>query len=228
MGTEDKTRHRIEWVHNYGLDVDHFIVYLHGVEENCTDDFTEPGVEYRMANRFIKNIDSLAAIDHQRPILVSMKTCGGDWEEGMAIYDAIIATPNPVTILSYTHARSMSSIILQAANKRVLMPHSTFMFHMGYVGYDGTPKQVSSIHEFSKLADAQMLDIYVDRLKGTPTGKFRNWSKARIREWLVTEMDKKEDVFLSAEEAVKLGFADEVFSDWISIIEYTKEQEEFK
>jgi ATP-dependent protease ClpP protease subunit len=224
----EKERSRIEWIHDYGLDMEHFTVYLQGVEENCDRDYLEPGVEFRMANRLIKSLDVLTGLDDERPITISMKTCGGDWEEGMAIYDAIMAAPNPVTIVSYTHARSMSSIILQAANKRILMPHSTFMFHEGYVGMEGTPKQVRSIHEFNKVADEQMLKIYIDRLKSTPTGKCHRWSKKRIREWLEAEMNKKEDVYMTADEAVKMGFADEIFSDWATVTEYTEEQTNFK
>ena len=95
-------------VHRYNLDLESNQIYLVGTEEYVShekDD--EPGVEYSMANRFIKN-RNLIANHNSDPILIHMKTCGGYWEEGMAIYDAIIACPNKVTILSYTHARSMS------------------------------------------------------------------------------------------------------------------------
>lgn len=217
-------RHRIHDIQEYGLDCKHFVIYLQGVEEQASDDYTEPGVEYRMANRFIKNLDVLTGIDSGRPITISMKTCGGDWEEGIAMYDAILATPNPVTIINYTHARSMSSIILQAANKRIMMPHSSFMFHMGYLGIEGTPKQVDSSWHFNKIADRQMIEIYIDALKRTPHGKMHSWSRKRIEEWLREQMDKREDVYFTAEDAVKAGFADEIFTDWDVVTQYTEDQ----
>jgi len=37
-------------------------------------------------------------------------------------------------------------------------------------------------------------------------------------------MDKKEDVYLTAVEAVNLGFADEIFSSWDTIYDYTDQQ----
>lgn len=143
----------------------------------------------------------------------------------MAIYDAIKSCPYPVTILSYTHARSMSSLIFQAANKRVMMPHSTFMFHDGTLAVDGTVKQVTSEVEFGKVAEKQMMKIYVDSMKGH--GKFQSRSRKFIEEWLREQMDKKEDVFLTAEQAVELGFADKVFDyNWANLTDYTQEEVE--
>jgi ATP-dependent protease ClpP protease subunit len=215
----DAERYRISDIHEHGVDTRHFMIYMQGVEENPDEEYGEPGVEYRMANRFIRNLDILTGIDADRPITVSMKTCGGDWVEGMAMYDAILATPNPVSIVSYTHARSMSSLILQAANKRILMPHSYFMYHEGTTGHEGTPKQVRSDFEFGKHADEQMLNVYVAAIKRSP-GKMKGWSKSRIKTELVKQMNDKEDVYLLAGEAIAMGFADEVFSDWDSVTEY--------
>ena len=185
----------------------------------------EPGVEYAMANKFIKNLNIMIR-STDAPILIHMKTNGGFWEEGMAIYDAIKACPNEVCILNYTHARSMSSIILQAADRRVMMPHSTFMYHMGTMGYEGTVKQFLTEVEQLKIANEQMLDIYVKSLKAK--GKLSKRSPAYIRKWLIEQMDRKEDVYLSAQQAVEYGFADEVFGadgvyDWKKLLEFEED-----
>jgi ATP-dependent protease ClpP protease subunit len=38
-------------------------------------------------------------------------------------------------------------------------------------------------------------------------------------------MDKKEDVYLTAEDAVKYGLADEIFDyNWLSLTNYTEKQ----
>jgi ATP-dependent protease ClpP protease subunit len=170
----------------------------------------EPGVEYSMANRFIKNLNILTRISH-KPILVHMKTIGGDWTEGMAIYDAIMMCPNYVTILNYASARSMSSLIFLAADKSVMLPHSTYMFHNGTFGVSGTVKQTMTEFEELEKSSEIMLDIYVERLKSK--GRMKDWSKGRIKNWLIKQMNKKEDVWLDAKEAVDIGFADEIFSE---------------
>lgn len=222
---DETERHRITDIHEFGIDTKLFVVYLQGVENALVDeDGYEPGVEFMMANRFIKNLDILAGMDPDRPITVSMKTNGGFVEEGMAMYDAIRSTPNPIVIVNYTHARSMSSIIFQAANKRVMMPHSSFMFHMGEEWVGGTTKQARSGIEWNKRNDQVMFDVYIDAIKATPNTKMSGWSRARIEKWLKEEMDKKEDVYFTAEETVALGFADEIFTTWEAAEALTSEQ----
>lgn len=212
-------------IHEFGLDPGINHIYLFGNEElaNLECDW-EPGVEYTMANKFIRNLNYCMRRNDGEPILIHMKTNGGHWAEGMAIYDAIMACPSKVTILNYTHARSMSSIILQAADKRVMMPNSTFMFHDGTFTFEGTIKQLFTETKEVERASAIMMKIYVDRLK--EKGKLKNWSRKRIEEWLRSEMDRKEEVYMTAEQAVQYGFADMVFGngtvgyDWSKLFKY--------
>lgn len=210
----------IDYVHEYGIDPLMRDIYLVG-EEDYQREFEggEPGVEFMMANRFIKNIRILSAIAND-PILIHMKTCGGDWTEGMAIYDAIKACPSYVVILNYTHARSMSSLILQAADHRVMMPYSTFMFHDGTMGSDGTVKQYFTEAEQLKITQDQMMKIYLDKAVGSKF--FGKKSRSQVKQWMRYRMDKKEEVYLSAKEAFEMGFADEIFGkdgkyDWESL-----------
>jgi ATP-dependent protease ClpP protease subunit len=203
-------------------------IYLFGIEAYTygggAESAIEPGVEYVMANRFIRNLNMCMRRNPEVPLVIHMKTCGGDWTEGMAIYDAIRSFPWPVTILNYTHARSMSSLIFQAGNKRVMMPNSYFMFHDGTVGVEGTIKQVrSSIRFEKKVADATMLDIYAKVMKNS--GELSQKTLQYIKKWLRNRMDKEEDVYLTAKEAIKYGFADEIFdADWSKLTVYSKEQ----
>lgn len=214
----------VDQVHEKDVDLISNHIYLLGREEyHDAETGAEPGVEYMMANRFIKNLNLCMRVNPDTPIVIHMKTCGGMWEEGMAIYDAIKSCPFPVTILSYTHARSMSSLIFQAANKRVMMPHSTFMFHDGTLGVDGTVKQVESAVDFNKIATEQMMKIYVDNMK--LQGKFSKRSRKFILAWLRDQMDKKEDVYLTASDAVEYGFADQIFDyNWANLTKYSKEE----
>lgn len=228
--TSERERNRIADIHEFGLDVEHFYVYVQGVADDPMDDYPEPGVEFRMANMLIRNLDILQGLDPdgKKAIVISMKTCGGDWVEGMAMYDAIVAVPNPVTIISYSHARSMSSILLQAANKRVLMPNSYFMYHLGTDGFEGTTKQLMSYAAFVPTSIKQMLQVYEDCLKRTPHGCYSRWSRKRINEMLVKKMNQKEEVYLTAQEAVRQGFADEIFTGWDVVTTYTDQQMERK
>jgi len=222
----------IHQIHEHGIDIYSNQIYLFGDElYNSTqdiDDPHEPGIEYIMTNKFIRNLNILMR-KSEKPILIHMKTCGGLWSEGMAIYDAIKACPNPVTILNYTHARSMSSLIFQAANKRIMMINSIFMFHQGTIHMGGTVKQAYTEIKQTKLADKIMINIYIDQMK--KNGKFKTRSRETIEKILREEMDKKEEVYLTSKETVEYGLADEIFGldgiyNWSKLLEYNDYQME--
>lgn len=218
-----KTEDLVDQIHEKDVDLLSNHIYLFGREEYHTEGGDEPGVEYMMANRFIRNLNLCMRVNPDTPVVIHMKTCGGVWEEGMAIYDAIKSCPFPVTILSYTHARSMSSLIFQAANKRVMMPHSTFLFHDGNLGIDGTLKQVESAVDFGKISTEQMMKIYIDNMK--LKGKYAKRSRKFLYNWLRDQMDKKEDVYLTAPQAVELGFADQIFDyNWSNLTKYSADE----
>jgi len=201
----------IDYVHDSDIDPEKNEIYLFGREELYAEDpESEPGVDYRMANRFIKNIRLLQSLNNE-PILIHMKTNGGFWEEGMAIYQAIKACPNYVAILNYTWARSMSSIILQAADYRAMMPYSTFMYHDGTVGFGGTVRQFWTEAAQMKASQEIMMDIYLDKAEDGPAWEGR--SRSAIKKMMRSRMDRKEEVYLTAEETVEQGFADLVFGD---------------
>ncbi len=218
-----RANYRREWpsadyVHDFDIDLEKRDIFLFGREDSYVE-ADEPGVDYRMANRFIKNLRILQSLASD-PILIHMKTNGGIWEEGIAIYQAIKACPNHVTILNYTHARSMSSIILQAADWRAMFPFSVFMYHDGTITTDGTVKQFWTEGEQLKAQTKLMFDIYLESCEEAPA--FKGKSRAQIRQHLRYQMDKKEEVYLTAEETVEHGFADVVFGsgdkyDWESL-----------
>lgn len=201
----------VDYVHDSDIDPEKNEIYLFGREELYAEDTEcEPGVDYRMANRFIKNIRLLQSLNDD-PILVHMKTNGGFWEEGMAIYQAIKACPNFVCILNYTWARSMSSLILQAADLRAMMPYSVFMYHDGTVGMSGTVKQFWTEAAQLKASTDLMMDIYLEQAEDAPAWEGR--SRAQIKKMMRSRMDRKEEVYLTAHETVEHGFADLVFGD---------------
>ncbi|MQF98249.1 MAG: hypothetical protein FI729_01790 [SAR202 cluster bacterium] len=194
-------------IHSYGLDVKNREVYLHGYHGSFDED---PGVEYRMATNFIKNI-RLIDTAGKDPILIHMHSIGGNWNDGMAIYDAIKACTSYTTILVYGQAESMSGIVLQAADKRVMMPNAYFMCHFGSSGYEGHYLNVRSGVKFEEKLISDMLDIYTSRCK---SGKFfkehyNPTNESKVKNYINTKM-KSGDWYLNSHESVYYGFADSV------------------
>jgi ATP-dependent protease ClpP protease subunit len=196
-------------IHDKWIDIPNREMWIHGVETSPDLSDDEPGIEHNMAAKVIKNLHFFRHLDPTAPVIIHMKSCGGIVEEGLAIYDAIKAMPYHVTIISYTHARSMTSYILQAADHRVMMPSSVFMFHYGDFWVGGTQKQTYTNVDWSKKHyDPVLMKIYTDRLR--KQGKFEGQTRKQISTFLIDCMNKKEDYYLNAKDAVKWGFADEV------------------
>lgn len=202
----------LEDLHLYRLDRHTFTIYVGGeatiISSEQPDSF-EPGVEHNMADRFELNLGILSGIDPNRPILINQSSDGGFWDKGMKMFSAILACPNPVTVLATKDARSMTSIIPLAADRFVIRPPAQYMFHHGTYAFQGLTQEAET--DFMELVKTRemMLRIYLTRLR--EQGRFRRWSTARIQEMLKRQMEKKIDVWLSADEAKLWGFADDVF-----------------
>lgn len=121
---------------DYGIHVETKTIYM-GSEEYVDDQ--ESGTDHKMAENMIKALHVLN-LTPDKPIKIIMNNLGGNWTDGMAIYDAIKASPCHVTIEVMGQAMSMGSIILQAADERIMHPNATMMIHDGQDGYVGHAK----------------------------------------------------------------------------------------
>ena len=195
--------------HNHRVDREAFIIYVGSDPRQEQNDSDEAGVEHHMADRLELNLNILNHIDPNRPILIVMGTCGGDWDAGMQMFGALLTVTNPITVLGTRHNRSMSSIIPLAADRFLMRPPTKFMFHYGTWGFDGTAGG-AALAAFTQLKDSNdvMTRLYVARLK--EQGKFKNKHPSFIRHMLEEQMNRKGDVWLSTDEAVDWGFADGV------------------
>lgn len=194
-------------VQAYGLDIKNRELYLHGYIGNTDED---PGVEYRMASQLYKNIRLLDNVN-KNPIIIHMFSVGGEWDAGMAIFDAITLCQSYVTIIAYGQASSMSSIILQSADKRIMTPNAHFMAHYGFVDCGGDHLSAQNYAKVDKKSTETMIDIYTD---GCVKGKYfkdhyTDLTEEKVRNYLKRKL-KDGDWYLDANEAVYYGFADAV------------------
>ena len=199
----------IESIHGQSIDLKQREIYLHGYHGPFDDD---PGVEYRMATTLIKNIRYLDSLKNE-PILIHMHSIGGNWGDGMAIYDAIKLSRSHITIVVYGQAESMSSIILQAADNRIMMPNSYFMSHYGSSSSAGNFLDTQNWAKFESIILDTMLDIYVEScMKGKFfKEKYTDPTESKVRTFIKKKL-KAGDWYLNSNEAVYYGFADGVLS----------------
>lgn len=194
----------LDVIHNNSIDVTNRIVYIHS-----SLDSEEVGVDFRMAVNFVKNMDYLNAISHD-PIKLKMISYGGCWNYGMAIFDCIVNSKSPVSFFSYAHARSMSSIIPQAAKKRYISKHCDFMVHYGTYEDGGDFRQVASGLKFTEKQNDVMIDIYTSRCVNGPYFKNKDMGHKKVFNFIKNKIEKLTDWWMTSEEAVYYGFMDAV------------------
>ena len=232
LETEDENL--LYWF-EHNVDIGNRTIYMGSTNVNADG---ESGVDASMVEYFIKGLHILEMQSPDEKVTILMNNPGGDWYHGMAIYDAIKCSPCPTCIKVYGYAMSMGSIILQAAEERIMMPNSKFMIHYGTEGFSSHPKIVESWMEEGKKNNMTMEDVYLEsmmrvdpsilkenlnslvnrvRSKEVPPGKKVNFKLSKKK------IDRKEelrailrellnfDTILSADETVELGLADEVF-----------------
>jgi ATP-dependent Clp protease protease subunit len=195
-------RDDVEKFFDYDINLQTRTLYMgsNGVEEDG-----ESGVNYLMAERVIKGLHILdmQAPQNDKPITIVMNNIGGDYYHGMAIYDAIKACHNHITIQVFGHAMSMGIVILQAADERQVAPHSKMMLHYGETGFHGHSKNMKRWAEEEERINREMEIILLEKM----VVKNPKMDKEKLRKLL------QFDTFLSAEEAIELGLADKVIDN---------------
>ena len=197
-------------VHDRDVDLEENKIFLFGREEPAAAAGeslpVETGIDFTIANRFLRNLHLCEKHNPQEPLQIEMKSCGGYWEEGMAIYDAIKRYPAPVAINCHTHARSMTSVIFQAADYRFLSEHGSVMIHTGTKEFSGTAKEFQAEAEWACLANQTMFQILASRMVDSTQMTY-----TEARDWLISMTNSKENVYLNPENAVRFGLADGTF-----------------
>jgi ATP-dependent protease ClpP protease subunit len=213
------------FIHN--LDTDNRVLYMGSVDK--TSEY-ESGVDHLMAESFIKGLHVLESKNSDE-ITIIMNNPGGEWYHGMAIFDAIQNAKCHCTIKVYGYAMSMGSIILQAADKRILMPNSRFMIHYGGTSFDDAslPLIEKWISEERRI-NYDMEEIYLKAMLDKEEKEGHGYLAKTLSSILESpktlsrkaELKKEElrlilkemlnfDTILTAEETVDLGFADEIY-----------------
>jgi ATP-dependent protease ClpP protease subunit len=143
-------------------------------------------------------------LDPKCPIEIIFNSPGGGVIDGMALFDQIVAFSkrgggkHKITIGCRGYAASMAGILLQAGDVRWIGANSYLMIHEISAGTGGKIGDIEDDVKFYKAICAQALNIFVDRSGGKIT-------KAEFkRRW------ERQDWWLLADEAKKLGFVDEV------------------
>lgn len=195
-------RDDIDKFHDFGIYVPTRTIYMGSEHVSEPDDFAESGCDAFMAERVVKNLHILDTIAEEQ-ITIIMNNIGGDEYHCFAIFDAIKACRSHITIKVVGHAMSAGSIILQAADERIMTPTSRQMIHYGTWGIHDHAKTTQKWAEEGKKIDKWMEQMYLQRIKE----KNPDFRLATLQRRL------DHDTFLTARESVEIGLADKVLGE---------------
>ena len=175
------------------------------------DRLAKPGSrEYRQLNIFApiygSNVDTwIDTLEHWErrdpgePITIRINSPGGDVLDGFALLDTVLRlrrNGHHVTTHGLGMIASMATILMQAGDERILDKNAWFMIHEVGAGIRGKSSEMRDELKFIDKLEDRLLDILAERSTMT---------KRQIKT-LWTRTDK----WMSADEALKLGFVDRV------------------
>ena len=141
--------------------------------------------------------------DPGEPVQVTINSPGGSVTDGLAIYDTLMRMRrNGHRVITHGQGlvASMASVLLQAGDERVMDERAKLMIHEGSIHTSGESRMSrgdrEDMEQFMAMLDKDLVTILAER---------STLSERQLRNrW------KRKDWWLTAEEALKLGFVDRV------------------
>jgi ATP-dependent Clp protease protease subunit len=178
------SKDHVQYFFEYNIDLSTKTLYL---GYGNTDDVE---LDHKVAADIIKGLHLLENVRPEEPILVIINCEGGSVDHGLAIYDSIRNSKCQVIGKVVGMCHSMAAWVLQACDIRQVTRSSSIMIHDGQ-----GPK-----NKFVRQQDLYCRDIMLERIRQ----KHPDFSATKLQKLLDV------DTYLTAQEAVELGLADEV------------------
>jgi ATP-dependent Clp protease protease subunit len=149
-------------------------------------------------------LGALDTLSHD-PIKLFITSPGGDLDTTFLFYDVMKRIKSPVITIG-DYCASAAAILLAAGYKRYLSPHAKVMLHLpaGQMGGDARDWDIQ--HKQMEKYRKAVVDI------------LRECGVKKSHDEILTDIDR--DYWMSAEEAIEYGLADEILSketweEWI-------------
>ncbi|MFA6228397.1 MAG: ATP-dependent Clp protease proteolytic subunit [Patescibacteria group bacterium] len=160
------------------------------------------GVDAEMGD-YIRTAFSRLIAEGAPDIVILFTSTGGSAERGLEIYDILKSYPGKKTGVVIAFAQSMAAIILQACDRRLILPHATILVH------NPNPADSGKRIKFHMFRDGTLMDEVYSHLEKTRQ-KFIDIIASRATKKTAEEiadlLDADRD--LSADEAIAFGLAD--------------------
>jgi len=153
------------------------------------------------ASLIVDQLLYLESEDPEKDILFYINSPGGSVTDGMSIYDTMMFIKPDVSTIVMGQACSMGSLLAQAGSpgKRMILPNARHMIHQPSGGARGQATDMEiQVREILAMKK-NLTQIYVDHN-----------SKSKTFDELAKDMER--DFFMSAQESVDYGLADQIIT----------------
>ncbi len=167
-----------------------------GVPEECQ--FGGEPSQVATYEKFRRQVERISNIESPA-VVVNIRSTGGDVNDAMLIYDALVALDARITTRCYGYTASAATIIAQAADEgcREISANGLYLIHNSVCAVEGNAETLSSRIELLRKTDERIAAVYAAR-SGRPAEEF----VALMNE------NNGDGRWLSPDEAVAAGLAD--------------------
>lgn len=152
--------------------------------------------------RFWNSVDNEENIpvNERKPIKVFIHSPGGFLTSTFTMIDAIKMSKTPVYTIAMGETYSGGFFTFLAGHKKFAYPHASFLYHEGATANGGDANKFRNFAKFYEVQLEQLRQVVLDN------------SSISEEEY---EKHIKDDWWLTAEEAVEYGIADEILTEFI-------------
>lgn len=168
----------------------------------CTEITHEHAIAFSDAIKFWNEMDNLdnISIEERDPIKIYIDSPGGDLDATFSIIDSITLSKTPITTITIGSGDSGGFFIGIVGHKRIGYPHSSYLFHEGCCANEGDAHKYIQFTEFYKKKLSMLKKLVLNNTKLSENDY---------------EESRKDDLWLTADEALKYGIIDEIATELI-------------
>lgn len=150
--------------------------------------------------RFWNNVDKGIPADQRQPIKIYINSPGGLLTSTFTMIDTIKLSKTPVYTIAIGETYSGGFFTFLAGHKKYAYPHASFLYHEGATANGGDANKFRNFAKFYEVQLEKLRQVVLEN------------SSVSEEEY---EKHIKDDWWLTAEEAVEYGIADEILTELI-------------
>lgn len=174
---------------NNGINIHHRLISFGDVDYDEGNEVSFASVEMAL-----RGIDLMLTFSN-KPITIKMSSYGGDPYEMLALYDKMHESPCKFIFYGRGTIMSAATWIMCGADERYLSKNTSVMVHDGSWGLEGNTTDIDIENNENKRLQSRLEEIYAEN------------SFLDKKTW---ETLCKRNLYISAEETIKLGLADAI------------------